>query len=207
MSLSESEFTALRTTIATRGTVRVVLVPITLIGWAVLASVVLLFGDLPVAAVPPLVVLAAGFEGINALHVGVERIGRYVQVFYEGSPGDPGWETTAMAAGPRLPGGGVDPLFSIVFAGAAIVNMTTALVPEPTPLETLVIGALHTAFLLRIARARQLATSQRGRDLHVFLEARAARDTAGRSSPAPDTATSSDRDADSSTGTEASSGR
>ncbi len=197
MSLSDNEFTALRTTIATRGTARVVLVPITLIGWAVLASVVLLFGDLPVAAVPPLVVLAAGFEGINALHVGVERIGRYLQVFYEGSPGEPGWETTAMAVGPRLPGGGVDPLFSLVFAGAAIVNMTTALVPEPTPLETLVIGALHTAFLLRIARARHLATSQRARDLHAFLEVRAARDTAGRASPARDTATAPDAGASS----------
>jgi len=178
MSLSENEFTVLRTTIATRGTARAVLVPVTLIGWAILASVVLLFSDLPVAAIPALVVLVAGFETINALHVGVERIGRYLQVFYEGSAGEPSWETTAMAVGPRLAGGGVDPLFSLVFAGAAMVNMTTALVPEPTPMETLVIGALHTLFLLRIARARQLATSQRGRELPVFIEARAARNTA-----------------------------
>jgi len=188
MTLSQSEFTALRRTIATRGTARVVLVPVTLIGWAALASVVLLFGDLPVAAVPPLAVLAAGFEAINALHVGVERIGRYLQVFYESPAGEPSWETTAMAVGPRLPGGGVDPLFSLVFAGAALVNMTTALVPEPTPMETLIIGALHTAFLLRIARARQVATSQRARELRTFLEARAARDAAARASAAPDTA-------------------
>jgi hypothetical protein len=174
MSLPETEFTALRTTIATRGTVRMALVPLVIFAWATLAMVVILFGDLPVAALPPLVVLVGGFEAINALHVGVERIGRYLQVFYEGRPDGAGWETTAMAAAPRLRGGGVDPLFTVVFSAAAILNMTTALVPEPTPLETLVVGGLHAAFLARVARARQVASSQRERDLRAFLETRAA---------------------------------
>src|SRR6188768_3854751 len=132
MSPSESEFTALRATIASRGTVRMALLPAVIFAWATLAIVVILFGDLPVAALPPLAVLVAGFESINALHVGVERIGRYLQVFYEGDSPVPAWETTAMAAGPRLPGGGVDPLFSLVFAAAALLNVTTALVPQPT---------------------------------------------------------------------------
>jgi hypothetical protein len=79
-----------------------------------------------------------------------------------------------MAVGPRLPGGGVDPLFTLVFAGAAILNMTTALVPEPTSTEMLVIGSLHAVFLIRIARARQLAATQRARDLRAFQDARAA---------------------------------
>ena len=96
MSLTESEFTALRSTIASRGTARMVLVPVVVIAWASLAIVVVLFGDLPVAALPPLAVLVGGFEAVNALHVGVERIGRYLQVFYEGPPGAPAWETTAM---------------------------------------------------------------------------------------------------------------
>jgi hypothetical protein len=178
MSPTESEFIALRATIASRGTARMVLLPITLIGWASLAVVVVLFGDLPVAVLPPLAVLVGGFEAINALHVGAERIGRYLQVFHEGSPDGATWETTAMAVGPRLPGGGVDPLFSVVFAAAAILNMTTALVPEPTPLETLVIGGLHAMFLARIARARQVAGSQRTRELRAFQHARAARSTA-----------------------------
>jgi len=178
MSLTESEFTALRSTIASRGTVRMVLAPIVVIAWASLAIIVVLFGDLPVAALPPLAILVAGFESINALHVGVERIGRFLQVFYESTPGAPEWETTAMAAAPRLRGSGVDPLFTVVFAAAAILNMTTALVPEPTPLESLVIGGFHTAFLVRIARARQMAGSQRARDLRAYQEARsAARDT------------------------------
>jgi hypothetical protein len=175
MSLTESEFTALRTTIASRGTARMVLVPIVVIAWASLAIIVVLFGDLPVAALPPLAILVAGFEAINALHVGVERIGRYLQVFYEGTPGAPAWETIAMAAAPRLRGTGVDPLFTVVFAAATILNMTTALVPEPTPLETLVIGGFHTAFLVRIVRARHQASSQRARDLRAFQDARDAR--------------------------------
>jgi hypothetical protein len=179
MSLTDSEFTALRATIASRGTARMVLVPLVVIGWASLAIVVVLFGDLPVAALPPLAILVAGFEAINALHVGVERIGRYLQVFYEGTPGAPGWETTAMAVAPRLRGSGVDPLFTVIFAAATIVNMTTALVPEPTPLETLIVGSLHAAFLVRIARARQLASGQRARDLSAFRELRATRPAAG----------------------------
>jgi hypothetical protein len=172
MSLTESEFTALRATIASRGTARMVLAPVVVVGWASLAIVVVLFGDLPVAALPPLAVLVAGFEAINALHVGVERIGRYLQVFYEGTPGAPAWETTAMAVAPRVRGSGVDPLFTVVFAAATILNMTTALVPEPTPLETLLLGGFHAAFLLRIARARQVSGSQRARDLRAFQEAR-----------------------------------
>ena len=174
MSLTDSEFTALRATIASRGTVRMVLVPVTLIGWASLAIVVVLVGDLPVAALPPLAVLVGGFEAINALHVGVERIGRYLQVFHEGPGTGAAWETTAMAASPRLPGTGVDPLFTVVFAAASILNMTTALVPEPTPIETLIIGGLHAAFLIRLARARQVASAQRARDLQAFQDARAA---------------------------------
>lgn len=176
MSLSDSEFTALRATIASRGTVRMVLLPVVVIAWASLAIIVLLFGDLPVAALPPLAILVAGFEATNALHVGVERIGRFLQVFYEGAPGAPAWETTAMAAAPRLRGSGVDPLFTVVFASAAILNMTTALVPEPTPLETLMIGGFHAAFLVRIARARHVAGSQRARDLRAFQETRSAED-------------------------------
>jgi hypothetical protein len=172
MSVTESEFTALRATIASRGTARMVLIPIVVLGWASLAIVVVLLGDLPVAALPPLAVLVAGFEAINALHVGVERIGRYLQVFYEGTPGSPSWETMAMAAAPHVRSSGVDPLFTVVFAAAAILNMTTALVPEPTPLETLVIGSLHAAFLMRLARARQVASTQRARDLRAFQDVR-----------------------------------
>src|SRR5690349_6571196 len=111
MSLTESEFTSLRGTIALRGTVRMALLPVTLLGWALVAVLLLLFGELPVAVLFPLAVLVAGFEAIHALHVGAERIGRYLQVYYEDGADAPRWETTAMAVGPALPGGGIDPLF------------------------------------------------------------------------------------------------
>ena len=104
MSLSDTEYAALRRTIASRGTARMVLFPITMLGWAALALVVLTFAEAPVASLYPLAVLVGGFEAIHALHVGVERIGRYLQVYYENTDMGPRWETTAMAVGPALPG-------------------------------------------------------------------------------------------------------
>ena len=120
MSLSEAEFVTLRRTIATRGTVRIILFPVTMLGWASLALIVIMFSQAPVAVLFPLAVLVGGFEAIHALHVGVERIGRYLQVYYENAETGPRWETTVMAVGPALPGGGIDPLFSTVFACAFI---------------------------------------------------------------------------------------
>jgi hypothetical protein len=168
MSLTESEFEALRQTIAGRGTVRVILLPVTFIGWAALSLVLMLFGDLPVAVLFPLGVLVAGFEAIHALHVAAERIGRYLQVFFEGGIDGARWETTAMAVGPALPGGGVDPLFAIAFACATVINVMPALLPQPTGIELGVIGALHAAFLFRIIRARVAAARQRAVELESF---------------------------------------
>jgi hypothetical protein len=168
MSLHESEFAALRQTIASRGTVRVVLLVVTLLGWAALATVLLLFSSLPVAVVYPLGMLAAGFEGIHALHVGVERIGRYLQVYFEGELDGPRWETTAMSVGPALPGGGIDPLFTVLFTCAAVLNLIPALVPQPAPIEIGVIGTLHLAFLVRVVRARGAAARQRAVELESF---------------------------------------
>jgi len=168
MSLSESEFTVLRRTIATRGTARVVLCPVTFLGWSILGGTFVLFGDLPIASLFSLAVLVAGFEAIHALHVGVERIGRYVQVYYESGADGPQWETTAMMVGPALPGGGIDPLFTVVFACAAIINLVPAMLPSPTRLEMGVIGVLHAAFLVRLVRARGAAARQRAVELESY---------------------------------------
>ncbi len=89
-----------------------------------------------------------------------------------------------MAAASRLRGGGVDPLFTVVFYAAAIVNMITALVPEPTPLETLIVGGLHAAFLARVTRARQVAGSQRARELRAYPGARGRPDASSCRCPA-----------------------
>ena len=47
MSLSDTEYAVLRQTIAARGTARMVLFPVTMIGWAALALVVLTFAEAP----------------------------------------------------------------------------------------------------------------------------------------------------------------
>ncbi len=175
MSLSEVEFSALRATIATRGTVRIALVPFTFATWAAIGSVLLVSSTLPVAALFPLAVLAAGFEAIHALHVGVERIGRYLQVFYEEETAQDArmnsaintarWETTAMAGSPALPGGGVDPLFVTLFSCAILLNLILALLPGATTPEAAVVGGLHLGMLARIVRARLAAAKQRAKDL------------------------------------------
>lgn len=178
MSLTEAEFTVLRQTIARRGTARMVLFPATLIAWAALALFILEFGEFPVASLMSLAVLVGGFEAIHALHVGVERLGRYLQVYYEQPDGpsttsatagaSPRWESTVMAIGPALPGGGIDPLFSFVFAAAAFINLIPGLASSPTPLELGVVGVTHLLFVIRIVRARGAAARQRAVELETF---------------------------------------
>jgi hypothetical protein len=145
-----------------------VLLPVTIIGWAALTLVLMLYGGVPVAALLTLAVLVGGFEAIHALHVGTERIGRYLQVSYEAAPDGPRWETTAMAVGPALPGGGIDPLFSGVFICAAVINVLPALLPQPTRLELGAVGVVHVAFLFRVIRARGAAARQRAVELESF---------------------------------------
>ena len=149
-----------------------VLFPVTIIAWASLALIVLTFAEAPVASLFPLAVLAGGFEAIHALHAGVERIGRYLQVYYENLETGPQWETIAMKVGPALPGGGIDPLFTLVFASATFVNVVPALAlqPRPTAIELGVIGVLHVALVIRIVRARGAAARQRAVELESFRQ-------------------------------------
>jgi len=168
MSFSESEYAALRQTISSRGTARISLLPVTLGGWAAIAGIWTNHANNPATLLVPLVVLVGGFEAIHAMHVGVERIGRYLQVFYESSPDSPKWETTAMSVGPALPGGGVDPLFTTVFVIATVLNLAAAFLPSPTRLELAVTVLFHAAFLVRLVRARGAATRQRAVDLESY---------------------------------------
>jgi hypothetical protein len=161
------EFAVLRYTIASRGTARSVLGAVTVGGWAVVASAHALFSDLPLTSVVPLVVLWAGYEALWSVHVGIERIGRFLQVHYE-RPDGARWETTAMGAAPRLPGGGANPLASAVFAGAALVNLGVAFVAEPTGVELLLLTGCHAVFLGRLVQTRMWAARQRRSDLAAF---------------------------------------
>ena len=73
-----------------------------------------------------------------------------------------------MSVGPSLPGGGIDPLFTVVFASATFANLIPALLPQPVPLELGVVGAFHVAFFIRLIRARGAAARQRAVELETF---------------------------------------
>ena len=168
MSLANIEFDVLRRTIAVRGTVRLILFPVTVIAWSWLAAGLAARARAPIEAVFPLAVLVAGFEAIHALHVGVERVGRYLQVYYESAADGPRWESTVAGMGPGLPGGGVDPLFSLLFTLVTCANVVPSLLSPPAPAGLAVLAVLHLAFLTRIARARLAAARQRAVELESF---------------------------------------
>ena len=168
--LRELEFAALRATIRERGTVRLIITWATFVLWAALLLAAIVWAIVPAAFLAPLLVLAAGFEAVLAIHTGVERIGRYLQVFFEGdvagAPGSGGWETTAMTFGQRFPGG-PDPLSSVLFVLAAVLNGVLG-VSGGVPAEQIGVGVFHAAFVIRVIAAGRRAGRQRAQDLERF---------------------------------------
>jgi hypothetical protein len=175
--LSTAEYRELRATIRERGSLRHLVVLITFSVWALTMMWAASALAVPIFIVIPLVVLVAGFEVGFALHVGVERIGRYLQVRYEGETGTlVCWERTAMAL--RLPTGGIDPLFIRVFLAAALLNLlvgvwssasTEIASDNPAPFaELAVFGLVHIAAVARWLWAGRFARSQRARELAAF---------------------------------------
>lgn len=163
------EYIALRATIRERGTTRVWIVLAGISSWAVTALLAVALAPSPTATLMPLVLLATAFEITFALHIGVERIGRYLQVFHEESGGRASWEHRIMEFGRgahRL--AGTDPLFSRYFALATVLNVFPAVIAAPIAVEWIVIGAGHALFLGRLVAARQAATRQRAEDLARF---------------------------------------
>jgi hypothetical protein len=171
-SRQQSEYTAMRDTIRQRGTARMVLVPVTFIGWAGTAVATAAVITVAISTLVPLMVLAAGFEAIFALHMNVERIGRYLQVFHEQ---DGGWEQVAMRFGQRFPGSGPDPLFVQLFVLATSVNFIPAALGFEEPIEVGVIAVFHLMLVYRLRTARAAAARQRSDDLQRFEELRAER--------------------------------
>jgi hypothetical protein len=164
------EYKALRRTIAQRGTARVWIQLVGLIGWAGVTIATAAAAQLPVATLLPLLVLATTFEIAFALHTGVERIGRYIQVVFENDQTDRGWEHFAMDYGRSFPGGGSDPLLSTYFWSAVVFNFLPVITAEPVPLEWGTVGAIHLIVIIRIFRARSDARRQRAIDLQRFQE-------------------------------------
>jgi hypothetical protein len=165
------EYKVLRDTIRERGTARVWIVLAGIGGWAGLALATAAVMPLPVATILPLLFLATTFEIVFALHTGVERIGRYIQVFFEDGSG---WEHAAMTFSQTLPTGGIDPLFANYFRIAAILNFVPAAFARPMPIEWVFVGIIHALFILRVAMARRQAARQRAIDLDRFQQIKAA---------------------------------
>jgi hypothetical protein len=170
------EYRALRATIRERGTARVWIFVVGLALWAALVIAIAALASLPVATLLPLLFLTGLFEAIFALHTGVERIGRYVQVFYEDEPDlEPSvrnWENVAMAFGTVSAGPGVDALFAHVFLLAALVNLVPAILAGAVVQEWTVIGVIHLLFIVRLFIARHRAGQQRALDLEAFRKLR-----------------------------------
>jgi hypothetical protein len=181
----QEEYSALRATIRERGTARVCIFAAGVAAWTAATIATAALASSPVASLLPLLLLACVFEAIFALHVGVERIGRYLQVFYE-DPGEPGgsgssgtsggsggWEHAAMAFG-RPPGAArVDALFTVPFLLAAVFNIAPALLLNPVRTELIFVGGAHLLFALRLFVARTAASRQRAIDLERFKRLKA----------------------------------
>ena len=159
------EYEAMRASIRERGTARMVLAPVVFIGWAAVALGTASVFAVALGTLIPLLVLAAGFEAVFALHVNAERIGRYVQAAHEP---DGGWEHVAMEFGRRASGGGPDPLFSRLFVLAVSANFFPVALGAET-VEIVVLAILHLLFINRIRLAREFAAKQRAVDLEHFM--------------------------------------
>lgn len=175
------EYRELRATIAARSHLRVGLALGGFLGWAAVLVATLAALPFPVAAAIPLVVLLATFEAIRPLHVGAERIGRYLQVFHEeGDAGPegplepPAWERTAMQFGASVPGAAGHPLFVPVFTAATALNFLAVVLPGPVPIEFGAMAVPHLAFGAWLLRADRAMRAQREADLVRY---RALRDT------------------------------
>jgi hypothetical protein len=166
------EYRALRDTIRERSSARIWVFLAGLVGWGALTIATAALASLPVATFLPLLILAATFEGVFSLHVAVERIGRYIQVFLES---DGGWEHVAMAVGKPLKGTSSDPLFTAHFIIAVILNIVPALLAQPVAIEVTVVLTVHLLVVVRIVLARRVASHQRGADLKRFTDLRAGR--------------------------------
>jgi hypothetical protein len=162
------EYKALRATIRERGTARIAVFVGSLAVWGALATACVLVGSAPVFTLIPLVTLAAGFEAVFHIHVGVERIGRYLQVHAEDASNTVRWETTAMAFGRGFKAVTSDPLFTTMYLTAAFVNLVPALGEPMMTSETVTISGVHVLFAARVLLARRAAGTQRERDLERF---------------------------------------
>ena len=145
------------------------LVPVIFIGWAATAIATAAIITVAISTLVPLLVLVAGFETVFALHINVERIGRYLQAFHEE---DDGWEHVAMTFGQRFQGSGPDPLFAQMFVFGISMNFLPVALGGELP-EIVVLAVVHLLAVFRIRMAHAAARRQRAEDLERFQTLRA----------------------------------
>ena len=151
------EFKALRDTVRSRGTARVWVFLAGLVGWGALTIATASLAALPVATFLPLLIISITFEAVFSLHVGVERIGRYIQVFLEDDGN--GWEHVAMALGPLLAASPIR--CHRYFILATLLNIVPAILAQPVPLEVGVVAACNLVFVARPGEARRVTPARR----------------------------------------------
>jgi len=160
------EYRSLRETIARRGSVRMWVILAGMLAWCALALALWTTGAQGSLTLVPMLALATTFEISFFIHTAIERVGRYLQVYYEED--GQGWEHTVMAYGRNFPGG-TDPLFVTLFSVAALVNFL-ALLGSATRRPGWILLSLiaHVILGWRFFSARRLAADQRALELERF---------------------------------------
>ena len=110
-----------------------------------------------------------GFEAVLAIHTGVERVGRYIQVFFEDATSDPGWESPVMTYGRMFPGERQrSDVHRDIFSPRPSSTSFQYCSPARCPIEYGVVGTIHALFAARVLLARRHAVRQRALDLDRF---------------------------------------
>jgi hypothetical protein len=191
------EFRALRAAIRDRAVVRVLLLAIAWVGWAALATAIMLvLPAAPLLALPLVLVLATFEVNLGTVRT-AERIADYLRVVFEERRDVPGWETASADLAGRNPAASGDPLFFWVFVAVLCANYLCVIVAvgeaaDPSArvredsLDLAVATAVHGAVLVRFVLARHGLMSARSGELERLRTAiREQRD--GASSPGDST--------------------
>jgi hypothetical protein len=170
------EFRALRAVIRERAIARVLVLTMAWVGWAALATAIMLVVPSPLLLTVPLVVLLAAFEVNLGIVRAADRVGNYLRVVFEERRGVSGWETVSADMATHYPATAGDPVFFWVFVAVLCANYVCVLIaiPETTDplarsredsLDLALITALHIAVLLRFVLARRALRSGRAGDI------------------------------------------
>ena len=160
------EFRALRASVRERAIARVLLLAMTWLGWAALATAIMLVVPAPLLLTVPLVVLLAAFEVNLGTVRAAERVSNYLRVVFEERRGVSGWETASADLAGQYPSSVGDPLFMWVFVAVLCANYLCVVIaiPETTDptarsredsLDLAVVTTLHLALVLRFVLARR----------------------------------------------------